>query len=104
MINVAVLGFGTVGSGVAEVLTMNKELITQRVGTQVDLKYILVRRDFPGSPYQDKFVRDFSFIEDDPEVDVVAEVMGGTGAALDYTVRAIKAGKRSWWLPTAMSC
>ena len=93
MINVAVLGFGTVGSGVAEVLTMNKELITQRVGTQVDLKYILVRRDFPGSPYQDKFVRDFSFIEDDPEVDVVAEVMGGTGAALDYTVRAIKAGK-----------
>ena len=93
MINVAVLGFGTVGSGVAEVLTMNKELITRRVGTQVDLKYILVRRDFPGSPYQDKFVRDFSFIEDDPEVDVVAEVMGGTGAALDYTVRAIKAGK-----------
>lgn len=93
MINVAVLGFGTVGSGVAEVLTMNKELIAQRVGTQVDLKYILVRRDFPGSPYQDKFVRDFSFIEDDPEVDVVAEVMGGTGAALEYTVRAMKAGK-----------
>lgn len=93
MINVALLGFGTVGTGVAEVLTMNRELIAQRVGQQVELKYILVRRDYPGSPYQDRFVRDFSFIEDDPEVDVVVEVMGGVGAALDYTVRALKAGK-----------
>ena len=49
MINVALLGFGTVGTGVAEVLTMNRELIAQRVGQQVELKYILVRRDYPGN-------------------------------------------------------
>ncbi len=93
MINVALLGFGTVGTGVAEVLTMNREVIARRVGQPVELKYILVRRDYPGSPWQERFVRDFSFIEDDPEVDVVVEVMGGVGAALGYTVRALKAGK-----------
>ena len=93
MVNVAVLGFGTVGSGVAEVLTTNGSLIAQRVNDQVRLKYILDVRDFPDSPYKDCFVKDFSVIENDPEVDVVVETIGGATVALDFTTRALKAGK-----------
>ena len=93
MVNVAILGFGTVGSGVAEVLTMNSALIEQRTGKAVRLKYILDVRDFPDSPYKDCFVKDFSVIESDPEVDVVVETIGGATVALDFTTRALKAGK-----------
>ena len=93
MINVAVLGFGTVGSGVADVLTTNADLIAQRVGKQVCLKYILDVRDFPDSPYKDCFVKDFAVIENDPQVDIVVETIGGATVALDFTTRALKAGK-----------
>jgi len=93
MINVAILGFGTVGSGVAEVLTMNRALIDQRTGQQVRLKYILDVRDFPDSPYKDCFVKDFSVIENDPDVDIVVETIGGATVALDFTRRALAAGK-----------
>ena len=93
MINVAILGFGTVGSGVAEVLTTNAALIEERVGQPVRLKYIVDIRDFPDSPYQDCFVKDFSVIENDPEVDVVVETIGGARIALEFTTRAMKAGK-----------
>ena len=93
MVNVAILGFGTVGSGVAEVLTKNGGLIDQRVDDLLRLKYILDVRDFPDSPYKDCFVKDFSVIENDPEVTVVAEVMGGVGAAYQFTKRCLEAGK-----------
>ena len=93
MVNVAILGFGTVGSGVAEVLTKNGGLIDQRVDDLVRLKYILDVRDFPNSPYADCFVKDFSVIEQDPEVDIVVETIGGSTIALDFTTRALKAGK-----------
>ena len=93
MVNVAILGFGTVGSGVAEVLTKNGGLIDQRVDDLVRLKYILDVRDFPDSPYQDRFVKDFAVIENDPEVDIVVETIGGAKIALDFTTRALKAGK-----------
>ena len=93
MVNVAILGFGTVGSGVAEVLTMNRELIHKRTAQQVQLKYILDVRDFPDSPYKECFVKDFSVIENDPEVDIVVETIGGATVALDFTTRALKAGK-----------
>ena len=93
MVNVAILGFGTVGSGVAEVLTMNRTLIDQRTAQQVRLKYILDVRDFPDSPYKDCFVKDFSVIENDPEVDIVVETIGGATVALDFTRRALAAGK-----------
>ena len=66
MVNVAILGFGTVGSGVADVLTRNSAVIDQRVDGLVRLKYILDVRDFPDSPYKDLFVKDFSVIENDP--------------------------------------
>lgn len=78
MVNVAILGFGTVGSGVADVLTRNSAVIDQRVDGLVRLKYILDVRDFPDSPYKDLFVKDFSVIENDPEVDVVVETIGGS--------------------------
>ena len=93
MVHVAILGFGTVGSGVAEVLTTNGGLIDQRVDDLVRLKYILDVRDFPDSPYKDCFVKDFADIESDPEVDIVVETIGGAKIALDFTTRALKAGK-----------
>ena len=93
MVNVAILGFGTVGSGVAEVLTTNGGLIDHRVDDLVRLKYILDVRDFPDSPYAGLFVKDFSVIENDPELDIVVETIGGAKIALDFTTRALKAGK-----------
>ncbi len=93
MVHVAILGFGTVGSGVAEVLATNGGLIDHRVDDLVRLKYILDVRDFPDSPYRDLFVKDFGAIENDHEVDIVVETIGGAGIALDFTTRALKAGK-----------
>ena len=93
MAKVAILGFGTVGSGVAEVLTKNAESITRKAGEPVEVKYILDLRDFADSPFADKIINDFSIIENDPEVSVVAECIGGSGAARNFTTRALKAGK-----------
>ena len=93
MVKVAVLGYGVVGSGVAEVITGNGAGISKRADDLIELKYILDVRDFPDSPFADKFVHDFAVIEADPEVNVVVETIGGVGAALDFTERALKAGK-----------
>ena len=65
MLYAAILGFGTVGSGVAEVLTMNKELLAKKAGQSIELKYILDTRDFPGNPFEDKIIHDFALIEND---------------------------------------
>ena len=93
MVNVAILGFGTVGSGVAEVLEKNGAHIGQKVSTPVCLKYILDVRDFPDSPFADKVIHDFRIIEEDPTVDIVVETIGGATVALDFTRRALNAGK-----------
>lgn len=93
MIKYAILGYGTVGSGVAEVMAEGADKIAGMIGQPVELGYILVRRDFPQDPWADRMVRDFSVIENDPEVAVVAEIMGGVTAAYEYTRRAILAGK-----------
>jgi len=93
MVNVAILGFGTVGSGVAEVLTKNSDSIAGKTNDLIRLKYILDVRDFPESPFADKFVKDFSEIENDPEVDIVVETIGGATIAKQFTERALKAGK-----------
>ncbi len=93
MVNVAILGFGTVGSGVAEVLTGHESSIERKAGGLIRLKYILDVRDFPGSPFADRFVKDFSVIESDPEVDIVVETIGGAAIAQDFTRRALTAGK-----------
>lgn len=92
MVNVAVMGYGTVGSGVVEVLMGHEAAIARKVSDQVKVKYILDLKDLPES-LADLQARDFSVIENDPEVDIVVETMGGVGAALDFTRRALNAGK-----------
>ena len=93
MVKVAIMGHGTVGSGVYEVFEMNAEKIARTVGEPVEVKYVLDLRDFSSLPYGHKFVTDFSVIENDPEVTVVAEVMGGVGAAYQFSKRCLEAGK-----------
>ena len=93
MINIAILGFGVVGSGTAEVLTENKAIIEERLGCEYDIRYILDLRDFPDSPFASKIVHDFNVILNDPEVTVVAEMMGGSHPAYDFTKACLEAGK-----------
>ena len=93
MVNVAILGFGVVGSGVAEVLATNGPHIDKKVDDLIRLKYILDVRDFPDSPFADKVIHDFSIIENDPEANIVVETIGGAKVALDFTRRALAAGK-----------
>ena len=93
MANFAVMGFGTVGSGVAEVLRMNAASIEEKLGEPLKLKYILDVRDLSATPYADVAVKDFSVLENDPELDVVVESIGGAKVALDFTRRALMAGK-----------
>ena len=93
MINVALLGFGVVGSGCAEVLTANKEKIEAHIGQEIRIKYILDLREFPDSPFGNLIVHDFNTILNDPEVSVVAEMMGGSHPAYDFTKALLSAGK-----------
>ena len=93
MINVAILGFGVVGGGVADLLTKNKKECVRLGGDDINIKYILDLRDFPDSPFADRVVHDFNVIANDPEVSVVIEVMGGSHPAYEYTVAALTAGK-----------
>jgi len=93
MVQIAILGFGVVGSGVAELLTQNTETIALSAASEIALKYILDIRNFPDSPFADQMVDDFSVIESDPDVQVVVETIGGVGVAYDFTKRALLAGK-----------
>ena len=93
MIHVAVLGYGTVGSGVVEVLENNKEEITKKAGEELNVKYILDLRDFPGDPYEDKVVHDYNIILNDPEVTIICETMGGVNPAYDFSKNALLKGK-----------
>ena len=93
MANFAIMGFGTVGSGVAEVLRMNGESIARKLGEPLNLKYILDVRDLSATPYAKQAVKDFSVLENDPELDVVVESIGGAKVALEFTRRALLAGK-----------
>lgn len=93
MSGIAILGFGVVGTGVAEVIARNRLHIDQKLHSNLELKYILTRKDFPQSPFADLIVHDFSLIENDPTVDVVVETIGGSGSAREFTERALRAGK-----------
>ena len=93
MINVAVLGYGTVGSGVVEVINTNHESINKRAGQEINVKYVLDLRDFPGDPVEKILVHDYEQIVNDPEVDIVVEVMGGVGPAYTFVKKALLAGK-----------
>ena len=93
MVNIAVMGYGTVGSGVVEVINTNGELINQRAGDEINVKYVLDIRDFPGDPVQEKIVHDIDTIIDDPEIRIVVEVMGGIEPAYTFVKRCLEAGK-----------
>ena len=91
---IAVMGYGTIGSGVVEVLRINQEKITKRAGEPVEVKYILDLRDFPGDSMEDKIVHDYQTIVNDPEVGVVVETMGGVEPAYTFVKAMLEAGKQ----------
>lgn len=93
MVEIAVMGYGVVGSGVVEVLTNHAENIARRAKEQINIKYILDLRDFPDSPIAGKFTKSFDTILNDPDVKIVVEVMGGLNPSFDYVRRCLEAGK-----------
>ncbi len=93
MINIAIMGHGVVGSGVAEILINHNDRIAKGVNTPINVKYILDLRDFPNLPYTTKFIKDFNIIVEDKEIDVVAEVMGGVNPAYDFVKKCLQNGK-----------
>ncbi len=93
MINVAVLGYGVVGSGVVEVIESNKEMVNKKAGGELNVKYILDLRDFPNDPYKEKVVHDFEQILEDDSVSIICETMGGVEPAYRYTKAALEKGK-----------
>ncbi|MCR4589185.1 MAG: homoserine dehydrogenase [Lachnospiraceae bacterium] len=93
MSKVAVLGYGTVGSGVVEVIEKNQDIVSRNAGEAVTVKYVLDLRDFPGDPIQDRVVHDVNVILEDPEISVVCETMGGNEPAYTFSKKALEAGK-----------
>ena len=93
MLNIAIMGHGVVGSGVAEILINHNERIASRVNTPINVKYILDLRDFPDLEYSEKFIKDFNIILNDDSVKVVAEVMGGVNPAYDFVKKCLLSGK-----------
>ncbi len=93
MINVSVLGYGTVGSGVVEILKENADLITKRAGEEIRVKSVLDLRDFPEDPVQDMIVHDFEEIKNDPDVQIVVETMGGVHPAYEFVKASLESGK-----------
>ncbi len=93
MVKVAIFGYGTVGSGVFEVLNKNHEIIQKKLGDELQVKYVLDLRDFENDPVQDVLVHDVEVILNDPEVDIICETMGGVKPAYDFTKRALENGK-----------
>ncbi|MDE7300142.1 MAG: homoserine dehydrogenase [Lachnospiraceae bacterium] len=90
---VAILGYGTVGSGVFEVINSNPDGIARRAGEEIEIKYVLDLREFPGDPVESVLVHDFSRIVNDPEVGVIIEVMGGVEPAYSFVKEALLKGK-----------
>ncbi len=93
MANIAVLGYGTVGSGVVEVINTNQDSINKRAGKEINVKYVLDLRDFEGDPIQEILVHDFDVIVNDPDVDIIVETMGGVNPAYEFSKKALLAGK-----------
>ena len=93
MVKIAVFGYGTVGSGVVEVLNRNEDAITKKAGMEIQVKYVLDLRDFPGDPIQEKVVHDVNVILEDPEIAIICETMGGNEPAYTFTKKALLAGK-----------
>lgn len=93
MVDIAVMGYGVVGSGVIEVLTEHKDSIARRAKEEINVKYILDIRDFNDNPFADKFIKDFNIILNDPDIKIVVEVIGGLNPAFDFVKSCLLAGK-----------
>ena len=93
MVKIAVLGYGTVGSGVVEVIRTNRDVIGERLGEELCIKYVLDLKEFPGDPVQEIITHDFEEIVSDDEVKIVVEVMGGIEPAYTFVKRCLEAGK-----------
>ncbi len=93
MVEIAIMGFGVVGSGVGEVLREHAESIARRAKEEIHIKYILDLRDFPDSPFAGRFIKDFNTILNDPDIRIVVEVMGGLHPAFDYVKACLENGK-----------
>ena len=93
MVNIAILGYGTVGSGVADVIRTNQEIVSKTSGQEIRVKHILDLRTFPGDPMEKRIVHDFNIILEDPEIKVVVETMGGCDPAYEFSKAALMAGK-----------
>lgn len=93
MVEIAVMGYGVVGSGVVEVLSQHEQNLARRAHEDIQVKYILVRRDYPAPPPMGRFIKDFDQIVEDPDIRVVVEVMGGLDPAYAYVKRCLQAGK-----------
>lgn len=93
MIKVAIMGYGTIGSGVCEVLEENQKQIADYVGQEIQVKYILDLRDFPGTAIENKVIHDFSVIAEDHEIQIVVETMGGLNPAYPFVKSCLEAGK-----------
>ena len=93
MAKIAILGFGTVGSGVYEVLCRNAAGVSRRAGEPVEVKYILDPKDFSGHPAADLFIKNFDTILEDPEIKVVVETIGGTQFAYPYVKACLESGR-----------
>lgn len=93
MIKIAVMGYGTIGSGVVKVIETNQESICKKIGEGIEVKYILDLRDFQGDPMQDKVVHDYQAIAQDPEIAIVVESMGGVEPAYTFVKAMLEAGK-----------
>ena len=93
MAKIAIMGYGTVGAGVFKTLTMNREAIARRTGEEIEIKYVLDLREFPGDPAEEVLTHEFTDILNDPEVSVVVETMGGLKPAYMFTKELLAAGK-----------
>lgn len=93
MIKAAIMGYGTIGSGVFHVINENRALIAEKAGDEISVKYVLDLRDRPGDPAESLTIKDVNIILEDPEVSIVVETMGGINPAFDFVMRALKAGK-----------
>ena len=93
MIYTAIMGHGVVGSGVAEILINQNDLINKRIKDEIQVKYILDLRDFDSLPYSEKFIKDFELIVNDTDIKIVVEVMGGVNPAYDFVKRCLLSGK-----------
>ena len=91
---IAVMGYGTIGSGVVEVLEINKKVIAERAGEPIEVKYILDLREFPGDPYESLIIHDYKKIVEDEEIGIVVETMGGVEPAHTFVKEMLEAGKQ----------